>query len=687
MKDDGYGLYREDSRKVFDWIRLIAPKVILLSVFLGLLTRIILIILSEDGTSFSFFRWLEIFFIGALNDICFSIISLTPAMIVYIFLNDAKYGRLPGWMIILILAALTAYSFYPGNFFSSYAHWVTKTVRIGLLIILTSFCIRFFIPSLRKPWRAVTLTLIEFCYVQAAVVNVLCESIFWHEYGVRYNFIAVDRLLYSENALKSVLAGFPIVPISIALFLVAVFLTWKMFRKYRVGSSGNVSIANATAMVVLFLILSFLSVRWLDFDYRRLRNSSRTATELKENGCWNWLEACATGNMEYNRFYPVMPTIQAQSVMDGLAVNENDSTRAPVQANIVVLALENFEYRFIEDGLCPFIDSLSRSSIFFTNMYASGSSMSKGMDALTLCVPPSPGRSIVNRFDNEAPLRLFRKKASRDEGLPTTGRLLQSEGYSTAFIYGGNARRANLRRYFSGNGYDVQDISSFGEITFRNSIGACDDDAYAKLLEYADGKASIGSPFHIQIVTLSCHSPYTFPNSKIVPRTPKEDAAGYADSALERFFTEARSHPWFANTVFVLTSPRGSENSGEEGPRLEDFHIPALIYSQNFATPQRVDKVCSLIDMMPTVFSMLGLDTDEHFLGRDILSDNFQERAFVSNYLQMGYLRESILTVLQPMRQAKGFDISGEGQKERSAVDSTLLKESTAIYQTSSNLY
>ena len=47
------------------------------------------------------------------------------------------------------------------------------------------------------------------------------------------------------------------------------------------------------------------------------------------------------------------------------------------------------------------IDSLAKESILFTNLQATGTRTIRGIEALTLCIPPTPGRSIVKRENNQ----------------------------------------------------------------------------------------------------------------------------------------------------------------------------------------------------------------------------------------------------------------------------------------------
>ncbi|MCI2107534.1 MAG: LTA synthase family protein [Bacteroidales bacterium] len=673
-----YEDYSQEPRKVFDWMRLLAPKIILLSVVLGAITRIILALISPGSINAGFIGWMEIFGLGILNDACFAILSLAPAFAIYIFLNDVKYKKGLGWLIIIILTAATAYSFYPENFFSSYAQWVTKLARIIASALLVGFCIKFFVPQIRNAWRGLTLTLVEFCYVLAGIVNLLGECLYWHQFGVRYNFIAVDRLFYSESAMRASLAEYPVIPIAIALTLIAIFVTWKMFRKYSVGESSNMGFSNTMAMLVLFALLSFGSLKWLDFSSQKIKNSSVTATELQDNGCWKIINAYNSGKLEYYRFYPVIPTIQAQKTADELlskGLNAKDSTDE-IPKNIVLITLESINNEYIDEGLCPFLASLEKESLSFKNMYASGPSMAKGIDALTLCTPPTPGRSVAYQLNKKVPA-----------GLPTIGKALQSSGYATAFIYGGNGRRSNLRRYFSQNGYNVIEKKDFRDISFENSMGACDDDTYEEVLEYADKRAKLGKPFLAHVLTLSSHSPYSYPGSKLIGKDERKEAVTYTDEALSRFFDSASKKPWFGNTIFVVVSDRGSEKSNENGPQLNYFRIPALIYSPGFVPPAENDKLCSQIDLMPTLLSMLHIQPEKNFYGRNILASDFDERAFVSNFLQLGYLKDSTLTVLQPMREITAFRIEGGEQIKVTEPDATLQKETQALYQCASDLF
>lgn len=68
-------------------------------------------------------------------------------------------------------------------------------------------------------------------YVLLMLVNMASEFTFWNEFGVRYNFIAVDYLVYTNEVIGNIMESYPIVPMFLGVLLIAVAISWLMFRK------------------------------------------------------------------------------------------------------------------------------------------------------------------------------------------------------------------------------------------------------------------------------------------------------------------------------------------------------------------------------------------------------------------------------------------------------------------------
>src|SRR5690606_29044645 len=119
-----------------------------------------------------------------------------------------------------------------------------------------------------------------------------------------------------------------------------------------------------------------------------------------------------------------------------------------IRPNVIFICLESFDADFLRhfgntDLLTPNLDALLEDSVYFENLYATGTRTVRGMEAIMLSVPPSPGRSIVKRKDNT---NLF-----------SIGDVFKEKGYSRTFFYGGDGYFDDMNNFFGGNGFDIVD--------------------------------------------------------------------------------------------------------------------------------------------------------------------------------------------------------------------------------------
>lgn len=696
----------DKTRKVHDWFRYFAPVFITFSVALGFITRILLLFTPPTVIGFTALEWLKIFLLGFVNDVAFSLLALAPAMVVQATLNDAKYKKPLCYIIGAALLAFAVYSLLPSNIFTEYGSVVPTIARLLSLLLLGAFCLRLFIPNIRKSWCKAGLLFTMGLYIFLMIVNAISECVFWNEFGVRYNFIAVDYLVYTNEVIGNIMESYPIVPMFLGVFLVAVLICWRLFRRKDFSESGNGGAVPFLATFVIYAVLFAGSFFWLRFSYRNLQSSNNYATELQCNGCWNFLEAYSSSTLEYDRFYQMLPEDEAQGLKlalcgqvpvreeAGSAVRQADQPAdaavrmirdsvPPVRKNIVMITVESLSADFLaaygnEDGITPNLDTLIEKSLVFDNLYAAGNRSVRGLEALTLCIPPSAGESLIKRPDNA--------------GLFSTGTVLRENGYTTSFIYGGDSYFDNMRAYFSGNGFEIIDKYCYPkeDITFSNIWGTCDEDSYRVALKEFDKKAESGTPFHAIIFTISNHRPYTFPEGKITydgEMKSRSAAVKYTDFAIGQFLAEASHRSWFGNTVFIVVADHCASSAGKTSIPVDKYHIPAIVYSPGFIQPRRVEKLCSQIDLMPTIFSLLHFSYDSKFYGRDILAPDYNQRAFMATYQDLGYYSDDVLTVLSPVRRIRQFDVRETGpwshtETPKETPADSLVREAQAFYQT-----
>jgi len=86
---------------------------------------------------------------------------------------------------------------------------------------------------------------------------------------------------------------------------------------------------------------------------------------------------------------------------------------------------------------------------------------------------------------------------------------------------------------------------------------------------------------------------------------------------------------------------------------------------------------------------LLHFSYDSRFYGQDIYKKQYQERAFIATYQNLGYLENNILTVLSPNRKVEQFQVSenedgGYLMEKQQQLNEHLVQRAVANYQISS---
>jgi phosphoglycerol transferase MdoB-like AlkP superfamily enzyme len=262
------------------------------------------------------------------------------------------------------------------------------------------------------------------------------------------------------------------------------------------------------------------------------------------------------------------------------------------------------------------------------------------------------------------------------------------------YIYGGNAFFDNMGKYFGGNGYTVLDKRDIPEkyIHHTTAWGIDDEGAFDYTLEQCDKSFSSGKLFFNHIMTVSNHRPYTFPDGRIdIPSSSQSIEGGvkYTDYAINKFLTDAQKKPWFNNTLFVIVADHCSKSAGKTDLPVNRYHIPCFIYAPGLVQPSIEQRLTSQIDLAPTILGLLNLNYTSRFLGYDMYKTAAgKERAFISTYQDMGYIRDGKLVILSPQRKIESFTsdfVSGGSSKIKPVPE--LINEAIAWYQGANFVY
>jgi phosphoglycerol transferase MdoB-like AlkP superfamily enzyme len=544
-------------------------------------------------------------------------------------------------------------------------------------------------------WRG-ALRLVLFCIAGFVLLfGALAEATFWEEFATRFNFIAVDYLIYTHEVIGNIRESYPVGLLLSGVALLAIGLTWIFHR--RIVAAPPPATSAGKRLTYAALTFALPAIAWFIADIDQMQFSPNAyANELAGNGLMTFGAAFRRNDIDYERFYATLPAGKADRILHDLGVEREslsealkpdpdesesfDAKRLPFKRppkNVVLITVESLSAKYLgvfgnRDGLTPKLDALAAEGFLFTRLYATGTRTVRGLEALTLGTPPIPGQAIVRRPNNEQ--------------LATLGMVLRQQGYETYFLYGGYGYFDNMNAYFAGNDYQVIDRTDFpkASVGFANVWGVADEYLFDNVLAQLDKTHASGKPFLAQVMTTSNHRPFTYQDGRIDIPSPggREGGVKYTDYAIGRFIDQARDKPWFADTLFVIVADHCASAAGKSKLPVPGYHIPLILYAPALLPPGRNEHLASQIDIPPTLLDIMGLPGDDHFFGNSLFDGNpMLERAFISNYQELGYLKDGKLIVLGPKQRVDTFAIDAEGEAKPAAPDDKLRDEAIAYYQ------
>ena len=522
------------------------------------------------------------------------------------------------------------------------------------------------------------------------------ELVFWNEFASRFNFIAVDYLIYTNEVIGNIRESYNM-PLLLSLVGgVTLLLWWAVFRRAaRLVSAPAASLGARSRAVALWVLAPFIAFAALDARYKEF-SADAQLNELAGNGYFDFFHAYRANEIDYERFYRTLPIEQAWRVLAQQLDRPPPSAAAPTppferdiaargpekRLNVVLISVEALSADFMaafgnREGLTPRLDALARDGLLFARLYATGTRTVRGLEALTLSFPPTPGFSVVKRPDNE--------------GLFTLGAVFRAKGYEPLYLYGGYSYFDNMGAFFSGNGYTVIDRTAIKsqDITFENIWGVADEDLFRLAIGELDKRWAAHKPFYAHVMTVSNHRPFAYPPGRIdIPPGTREGAVKYTDFAIGQFIDRARERPWFAHTLFAIVADHTHKGRGRTELPPENYHIPLIVYSPGQVKPGRVDAVSSQIDVGPTLLGLLDFSYRSRFFGHDILEDKGRhQRALFANYQTVGYYRDGIVVELKPKGRYRVVDAETGRERADDPRSSQLLDEAISYYQVASSAY
>jgi phosphoglycerol transferase MdoB-like AlkP superfamily enzyme len=322
---------------------------------------------------------------------------------------------------------------------------------------------------------------------------------------------------------------------------------------------------------------------------------------------------------------------------------------------------------------------LSAKGIWFDQLYATGTRSVRGIEAVVAGFPPTPALSVV-------------KLSKAQQNFATLASVLRNAGYRNEFVYGGESHFDNMRGFFLGNGFHtVVDRKNFAAPKFVGSWGVSDEDLFDKAHERINALESAEEPFFMLVFSSSNHSPFEFPDGRIEwvdhEKQTVNNAVKYADFAMGQFIDRARASSYWNDTLFLVVADHDTRVYGDALVPISKFHIPGVILGADIE-PRTIRSLASQIDLAPTLLSLLGIDSQHPFIGRDLTrtlpefgnSPALAPRAMMQFDQNFAWLENGRATVLLPDGAAHRFSYDRKsGELDRlSDIDPAVARRALA---------
>lgn len=543
--------------------------------------------------------------------------------------------------------------------------------------------------------------LLVLLFLELATPNFLIQ------YDTRPNRLFVEYLMYPKEVGGTLLKGYGFIILIVVVFLavIAYFLN-KLSKKW-----FKIQEAPDKLKLLSFPLVGFL----LFFGARSSLTSPRPINAsnaiFSEDQFTNSLALNSTytvgfaiyslrheenmtkiyGKMEadeaISRVKKYMTALPSDFISDEIPLlhKQDSKNKRDKPYNLVIFLQESLgaEYVGCLGGLplTPNIDSLAKEGMLFTNLYATGTRSVRGIEAVVTGFLPTPARSVV-------------KLGKSQNGFFSLAETLGREGYATSFVYGGMSNFDNMASFFNGNGFkEIVDESDYkdGEYAFKGIWGVSDEDLVKKantlFSSYGD------KPFFSLMFSTSNHEPFEFPDDRIAlyeePKNTVHNAMKYADYAIGEFFKLAKKEAYFENTVFIVIADHNTRTYGNQIVPIHKFHIPALIIAPNVPKGTTYEKLCSQIDIPPTLLDMIGMNVETPMPGRDLLqlNDSIPGRAIMQFHEINSFRTGNDVIIMQPKTAAIQFKVLNDNSLESVDLDPELAKDALGHIISASNMY
>lgn len=306
--------------------------------------------------------------------------------------------------------------------------------------------------------------------------------------------------------------------------------------------------------------------------------------------------------------------------------------------NFIYIYVESLERTFLDQGrfpnLAPHLNQLKHNSVFIegikqapmTNWTIAGMTASQcGIPLATYsknqaAIDPNLRNNELDKLDTFLP------------GAICLGDILRENKYYLSYIGGADKEFAGKGNFYSDHGFNEvagksEILSHYNHDLPLSKWGVYDDALYDYLFEKFEAIATTHDRFGLIALTLDTHAPLGHETPKCKGKKYKDgsikmlNSISCADYLISNFIYKFNRSPYSKNTVLIIASDH-LMMMNDIGLEIDDSSRENLWMAINTdLPPQLIKRQATTLDIVPTVLTIIGFDTQDFALGRNLLSN------------------------------------------------------------------
>ena len=526
--------------------------------------------------------------------------------------------------VVFMLCCHQGHEFGMGDIWDVICHGLTLDLSTALYFLILPFLLviisLWWTHKVLSKISTVYFAIIAIAFALAFVADTSLYP-FWH---YKLDATCLQYLTSPTEATASVSAGY--IFIRLVFLIITGCLIFLGYPKFRLSPSRHRLIETLVALLCIPVIIigirgglheSTTNVGQVYFSQNQFLNHAAV------NPVFSFLSSFEKTASEIPD-YLFMDEEERAQVMEGLYTTESidpDTLLRTQRPDIIVILMESCGGIFTKDiggrpEVMPNFNRLVHEGVYFAQFHANSYRTDRG----TLCTwsgyPSFPRSSVM-------------KMPAKTRFMPGIAKSLRTEGYHTAYLYGGDINFTNMRSYLVTTGFEqlhwMKDYSIEEQRT--SEWGVRDDITFKTLLEMT---ASQKSPYLIGYSTLSSHEPWDVPTHRLNDEIL--NAFNYLDECIGRFISDLRNTPQWDNLLVILLPDHGFSHLGVGEEHEMHDHVPMLWLGGAIKEPRRIEQLCNQTDLPATLLGQLGIAHDDYPFSRDVMSRSYTYPFAVHTY-------------------------------------------------------